>query len=295
MNIPLSNCSEIQDTTMSLFPEYASQPDPGAHRPDPIRLTQAGKTITLSRKEMMPKGVKSQFGYSGIVVAISDGKETREYPIFHRLPDGSGLFLLPAEGDQPLEADAQPFSKQEVQRLYSTQYAELENLPLKGEPLLNPEWVAFGLFVKSVNHEVTRTSNYLPTISITIKYHESSQPIYEAKRFCTLIYDLEKERLEFRRAACMTVLETKWMRRAAEGAKQPAGFFTEPALRLFRGMVLPRILPAKHAHAPLPDLFFNDGAVQMLCRLRRQTPAHEWEAMTLDQLSAEILGLALAA
>ena len=66
--------------------------------------------------------------------------------------------------------------------------------------------------------------------------------------------------------------------------------------RLWRNLALKQLFPKQtREHKPMPPIFFEEDAMLMLMQIKEQMREEEWAEQSVDQLSAEILGLAMAA
>jgi len=72
-------------------------------------------------------------------------------------------------------------------------------------------------------------------------------------------------------------------------------FLSEAGLQLYITIALKAILPQSLRNMPVPDILRRYDAFLMLKQLRDGRPRYEWEAMSLNAISAEVLGLAIAA
>jgi hypothetical protein len=163
-------------------------------------------------------------------------------------------------------------------------YAELEELPVYDEPLLSPEWAEGGYFVASVK-----------------RYRVGDDYV---------AFSLMRHRRGFARASCCGILMydlmlDMWATRSLRNRdlanrvrrEQPNldAFLSEAGLQLYLTIALKAILPQSLRNMPVPDILRRYDAFLMLKQLRDGRPRYEWEAMTLATITAEVLGLAIAA
>ena len=162
---------------------------------------------------------------------------------------------------------------------------------------LNPELTEAGYYVESVVCILTAWGAY----EITVRYLEPGRPFHKALRLCRLTYSLVNGRLECQALskAKRAVEPLRFICAAVENTA-PGSFFSKSEMSMFKSTALQEILPNKHAGSPLPEIFYAENAIPALYRLRQSkcdadTWDDEWNEMSLEEISVELVAMALAA
>ena len=305
-----------QDSPLLLSPGDPALSDARAFTVNGHSFSFAKTSSPTCSGENAPKSLCLKEGV--VLREVDENGVLLEYPLYHRKADGRGLFICFPDsnanvskhrggGDRrwayqgSVYTDASKIKDmlgQGLRDLYCRHYAELENLPLNGEPVLNPDLTAGGFFVESVK----ASGAWVTYADMVIRQRVPGKPIYEARRCGVFTYDVLHDSTE-RKGHVLHALS--WTCAAWRDWHRASAYFTEPALHLFKTMALRGILPSSSGSAPIPEIFYAEDALPMLYSMLRQQMsvqpvfstwhAEVWEKMSMEEISADLLARVLAA